>query len=705
MHRVTSVRHLLLLIVLPLFLAGGGQHALAAGRPPRTIACIGNSITFGDGIADRERYSYPAQLQRLLGTHWRVQNFGSSGRTLLKHGDYPYWNEPEFHAAKSLLPDVVIIKLGTNDTKPQNWKYKSEFAGDYEALIREFRSLDSHPKIYLCTPVPAFPGDWGISDSIIRTEMIPLLRDISQRTHCPLIDLYTPLKPHPELFPDKVHPNGDGAALMAREIYSALCRDFGLVKAPEPVEPVPTVRQLMWQELEYCAFLHFGMNTFTDKEWGYGDDAPAIFNPTDFHADSILRTLREAGVRGVVLTCKHHDGFCLWPSNATDYTVAHSPWRNGSGDVVREISDACRDAGLKFGIYLSPWDRHASSYGTPAYLTLYRDQLKELLTSYGHLSEVWFDGANGGDGFYGGTRERRTIDRQTYYQWPETWKMVRSLQPDAVIFSDIGPDIRWVGNENGFAGETCWSPYSPHGEKGDAPAPGYVLAAEGTTGQRDGAQWIPAECDVSIRPGWFYHPAEDTLVKTPGELFDLYCNTVGHNGSLLLNIPPDKRGQLNPSDVRSLRGFKSLLDRTLGRNLSAGASVQASNVRGNDDTFAPSNATDSSEDTYWATDDSARQGSLTMSWTSPVHCSMMMIEEYLPLGQRVESFAVDARQGNTWKQIAGGTTIGHKRIIRFAALATNRLRLRILSSKACPAISFVGVYDAPDAAQPATSPH
>ncbi len=690
------VRSSILLILLCFCSWSGNQQAFAAGPRLRTIACIGNSITYGDGIAERERYSYPAQLQRLLGPRWQVHNFGSSGRTLLKHGDYPYWNEPEFRAAKSLLPDVVIIKLGTNDTKPQNWKYREEFAGDYQALVQEFRALPSHPRVYLCTPVPAFPGNWGISDSVIKSEVIPLVRGLARQMQCPLIDLYTPLQDHAELFPDRVHPNGDGAGIMAHEIYDVLCRDFNLVKAPAPVQPVPTVRQLMWQELEYCAFLHFGMNTFTDKEWGYGDDAPALFNPAGFDADSIVHTLRAAGMRGIILTCKHHDGFCLWPSKATDYTVAKSLWKGGTGDIVRELSDASRRAGMNFGVYLSPWDRHDSSYGRPAYLALYRAQLKELLTSYGRLSEVWFDGANGGDGYYGGAKERRTIDRRSYYGWPDTWKLVRSLQPDAVIFSDVGPDVRWVGNENGVAGETCWSLYTPHGEAGDEPAPGYVRASEGTTGQRDGAAWIPAECDVSIRPGWFYHPSEDTLVKSPDRLFDLYCNSVGRNGSLLLNVPPDRSGQLSSADVHALEGFRRYLDHAFSRNLATEAAVRGSNTRGNDPAFAPSDAIDSSEDTYWSTDDSTRKSSLTLVWKTPVACSMMMIQEYIPLGQRVERFAVDAWSNGKWKQVAGGTTIGHKRILRFPEVTAQRLRLRVLSAKGCPAISNIGVFADPN---------
>ena len=360
---------------------------------------------------------------------------------------------------------------------------------------------------------------------------------------------------------------------------------FGLpasaqIQAPVPLPPVPSSRQLAWQQLEYYGFLHFTVNTFTDKEWGYGDEPESVFNPTDFDADQIVRTARDAGMTGLILTCKHHDGFCLWPSRYTEHSVKNSPWRGGKGDVVRDISDACRKYGLRFGVYLSPWDRNHKDYGSTAYVTYYRNQLRELLTNYGPISEVWFDGANGGDGYYGGAREKRIIDRKTYYGWKETWDLVRQLQPGAVMFSDVGPDIRWVGNENGFAGETCWSPYTPVGEDGGEPAPGDTRYKEGITGQPDGRYWLPAECDVSIRPGWFYHQAEDSLVKSAGQLFELYLHSVGRNGSLLLNVPPDRRGRIARQDSIALMEFRSLRDRAFGTNLAAGSAATASTVRG-----------------------------------------------------------------------------------------------------------------------------
>ncbi len=659
------------------------------------VACIGNSITYGIGVYDREDFSYPAQLQTLLGNHFDVRNFGVSGRTLLRKGDYPYWKEQEFQAAKDFLPDIVIVKLGTNDTKPQNWKHKREFLGDYVSFVREFQSLSSHPKIYLCIPVPAFPGDWGINDTIIRRDLTPLLRKVAAETRTDLIDLYSPLKSSPADFPDKVHPNGDGAAVIARTVYTTICSDFRLVKSPEPAGPVPTTRQIAWQDMEFCGFLHFNMNTFTDKEWGYGDESPSLFHPTDFNALEIASIAREVGMKGLILTCKHHDGFCLWPSTVTDHSVKFSGWMNDTGDVVKALSDACRANGLKFGVYLSPWDRNDSLYGKPAYIPFYRKQLQELLTGYGDIFEVWFDGANGGDGFYGGARESRTIDRKSYYGWNETWSLVRTLQPNAVIFSDVGPDVRWVGNEQGFAGDTCWSTYTPVGEKGDSAAPGYVRYERGTTGQEEGEYWMPAECDVSIRPGWFYHPAQDSLVKSPEQLFDLYCRSVGHNASLLLNIPPDRSGRFSKADVAALRGLKKILDGTFSRDLALTANARASNIRGNDAHFSASNVTDGNKKSYWATDDSVRQASLVLEWKQPVEWNLLSLQEYTPLGQRVEAFSIDTGRTGNWKTIATGSTIGHKRIIRMPAMQTSSIRLNVLASKACPVISEVGLYNSP----------
>jgi alpha-L-fucosidase len=697
LSRFLNLRRLLMTVCAVASLSHNKQASLFSQEETKIIriACIGNSITAGVGVSDPARFSYPAQLQHLLGPGWDVRNFGVSGRTLLSRGDFPYRNEPEFSAAQSFAPDVVIIKLGTNDSKPQNWQYKNQFVHDYEGFVETFQRKSSHPKIYLCTPVPAFPGDWGISDSIVRNEIVPFIRKVAEEKKLSLIDLYGSLGGKADYFPDKVHPNGDGARAIAWSVYQTLVRDFRLTSVPVPVGPVPSIRQLQWHDVEIAGFLHFNMNTFTDKEWGGGDESPSLFNPASFDADAIVRTAVNTGMKTLILTCKHHDGFCLWQTATTDHSIAQSPWKNGTGDIVRDLAVACRAANIRFGVYLSPWDRNSALYGTAAYLPFYRKQLCELLSNYGSIAEVWFDGANGGDGYYGGAREKRTIDRTTYYQWSETWNLVRELQPEAVMFSDVGPDIRWVGNENGFAGETCWSPYSPVGEKGDSPAPGYVRAEEGITGHRDGMQWIPAECDVSIRPGWFYHAAEDTAVKSAAELFEIYCNSVGRNGSLLLNVPPDRRGRISDADGASLKGFKEIIDETFRRNLITGLE-RVSNQRGKERRFGAENLTDGSDDTYWATDDSIVSASVTFSLagSSPFNC--IQLKEYIPLGQRVEEFAVEVPSATTgWKTIAAGTTIGHKRILRFSSVTASKLRLTIKRAKACPVLSEVGVYKAP----------
>ena len=482
---------------------------------------------------------------------------------------------------------------------------------------------------------------------------------------------------------------------LAALIFSLPCFMVSQVKLPAPLLPIPSERQLEWQNLEYYGFLHFTVNTFTDKEWGYGDEPESTFNPTRFDADQIVHTATEAGMKGLILTCKHHDGLCLWPSAFTAHSVKSSPWKGGRGDVVREISDACRKHGIKFGIYLSPWDRNRKDYGNPEYVTYYRNQLRELLTNYGEISEVWFDGANGGDGYYGGAREERFIDKKTYYGWNETCALVRTLQPQAVIFSDVGPDIRWVGNEQGFAGETCWAMYSPVGEHGGEPAPGDTQYEQGMTGQEEGRFWLPAECDVSIRPGWFYHSAEDSLVKSGRELFQLYLLSVGRNGSLLLNIPPDRRGQIHDRDRESLVEFRRLRDMAFSTNLARGASVSASNVRGGDARFAGQKAIDGNSETYWATDDGIHSSSLVLQFPAPQDVNCVVIGEYLALGQRIGGFTVDGFDGTAWKVLTKGTTVGHKRIMTFPTATISAVRVSIASARACPVVSEVGVYRIP----------
>jgi alpha-L-fucosidase len=454
--------------------------------------------------------------------------------------------------------------------------------------------------------------------------------------------------------------------------------------------PVPSPRQLQWHDLECYGFLHFSINTFTDKEWGYGDESPAQFNPTAFDADQIARTAKEAGMRGLVLTCKHHDGFCLWPSQYTEHSVKHSPWKDGKGDMVREFSDACRRQGLKFGVYLSPWDRNHPEYARPAYLTYYRNQLRELLTNYGPIFEMWFDGANGGDGYYGGARERRNIDNRTYYDWENTWKIVRELQPDACMFSDAGPDVRWVGNESGFAGKTCWATFT----RADV-WPGHADPAALNRGDRAGKDWLPAEVDVSIRPGWFYHASQDDKVKTPAQLLDIHFNSVGRGANLILNLPPDRRGIIHENDVRSLRECRRILDATFAQDLARGAKATASATRGQDAQFGPACVTDGRRDTYWATDDAVTAAELVLDLGRSVTFNVVRVREYLPLGQRVDRFVVDAWTDGKWQEIAAETSIGNQRLLRTRNVTTSQVRLRITQAAACPAISELGLFAMP----------
>src|SRR5512140_3456483 len=355
-----------------------------------------------------------------------------------------------------------------------------------------------------------------------------------------------------------------------------------LPQAPMPFGPVPTARQLRWHEMEFYGFVHFTVNTFTDREWGYGDEDEKIFNPTDFDANQIASTAKLAGMRGLILTCKHHDGFCLWPSKYTTHSVKSSAWKNGKGDVVGELSKACRKQGLRFGVYLSPWDCNHKDYGRPEYITYYRNQLRELLTQYGDIFTVWFDGANGGRGYYGGARETRKIDPRTYYDWDNTRSIVRELMPMAVMFSDAGPDFRWVGNENGIAGDPCWATINAAGRYPGGSSEGL------TTGERPGTDWIPPECDVSIRPGWFYHAKEDAQVKTPAKLLEIYYKSVGRGACLNLNLPPDRRGRIHENDIASLREFRRLLDATFKTNLARKSRVTATSTRSGASKFTPS---------------------------------------------------------------------------------------------------------------------
>jgi alpha-L-fucosidase len=460
------------------------------------------------------------------------------------------------------------------------------------------------------------------------------------------------------------------------------------VAPPAPLSAVPAPNQLAWHEMEMNAFVHFTTNTFTGKEWGYGDEQPTIFNPTAYDADQWVRTFKETGFKGVILTCKHHDGFCLWPSEYTEHSVKNSPWKNGEGDVVRDVMLACKKYELKFGVYLSPWDRNHADYGTPAYVDYYRNQLKELFTAYGPVFEMWFDGANGGDGYYGGKREKRSIQGSTYYEWPVTLDLVRSMEPEIIFFSDAGPGVRWVGNERGVAGETNWNTITPDTLYAGKAGIENLL----NEGDENGTKWIPAEVDVSIRKGWFYHAEEDSLVKTPEQLFDIYLTSVGRGSTLLLNIPPDRRGLVHEKDVASLKGFREMLDTEFNTNLALNKEVNTDSWRGESDQFAAKNITDGNKDTYWATDDEVAIGSIEIDLGATKMVKYVFIQEYIQLGQRVKSFTVDVQINNEWQKVAEGTTIGYKRILKLEPMETHKIRINITGSKASPVISNIEIY-------------
>jgi len=463
---------------------------------------------------------------------------------------------------------------------------------------------------------------------------------------------------------------------------------FAQTKAPLPVIPVPSANQMRWQQMEYYAFVHFSINTYTDQEWGYGEDDPKIFNPTQLDCRQWARVCKEAGMKGIIITAKHHSGFCLWPSKFTEYSIKNSPWKNGKGDIVGDLAKACKEYGLKLGIYLSPWDRNSAVYGKPEYITYFRNQLKELLTNYGDIFEIWFDGANGGTGYYGGAKENRRIDRTTYYDWKNTYKLIRELQPKIAIWNDGGDraDLRWVGTEAGYVGETNWSLLNATGD-----VPDNMLRY----GVENGDWWVPGEVNTSIRPGWFYHTYEDSRVKTLPQLMDTYYNSVGRNGTLLLNFPIDKRGLIHQIDETNAIKLAHAVKDAFAVNLAVKATAEADNVRGKDSRYNAGKAIDGDNNTYWATDDEVKNASITINFNKPTAFNNFMAQEYIKLGQRVKAFKVDALVSGQWQTVASQTTIGYKRILRFPTVTATKVRLTITDAKASPLISNIGIYKAP----------
>ena len=404
--------------------------------------------------------------------------------------------------------------------------------------------------------------------------------------------------------------------LLITGMFAGLFLSCKEIEPPTPVLPVPTPEQIKWQRMENYAFVHFGLNTFNDLEWGYGNTPAETFNPTDLDCEQWVRIIKAAGLKGVILTAKHHDGFCLWPTQTVDYNISNSPYKNGKGDMVRELSDACKKHGLKFGLYLSPWDRHNAEYGREGYQKTYHEQINELISNYGPLFEFWFDGANGGNGWYGGTNETRSIDPKTYYGYETAREMIKAKHPEAMIFGGTVPDIRWIGNESGWAGETNWSPYSLDKE---------THYTQNQWGMKDGNQWLPGECDVSIRPGWFYHHREDHQVRTVPNLVDLYYRSVGHNANFLLNFPVALSGQIHPVDSARAVDWYHTIQAELKDNLLAGIKPKASETRGG--AYKASNVTDDSWDSYWATSDGVTSGSLTFPLPTGTSLNRVLIQE------------------------------------------------------------------------------
>jgi len=444
-----------------------------------------------------------------------------------------------------------------------------------------------------------------------------------------------------------------------RDFVAMVAGTLGAVHVPwRKQRPLPSRSQLEWQQDELALFLHFGVNTFTDREWGEGNEDPGIFAPSSLDARQWARVARAAGFRALVLTAKHHDGFCLWPTRTTEHSVASSPWRGGGGDLVREFADACRAEDLRVGLYCSPWDRNAPSYGdSPRYNDLYCDQLTELLTNYGPIHEVWFDGANG-EGPNG---------RRQEYDWPRVWSLVRRLQPDAVMFSDAGPDVRWIGNEAGVAGDPNWSTVHPE----TVPVPGMsgdAVMRQLQHGDEDGTVWRPGETDVSIRPGWFHHPAEDDRVRDADNLVDLFFTSVGRNSKLLLNVPPTRTGLLHETDAEMLAGMHRRLRAMFDENLAASAERD------------------------W--DAGSGTAKLELNLGRSVSAGIVELREDIRHGQVVAGYVVEGWDGASWRMLSRGTTIGYRKLDRCPRVEVSRVRVRIERALEIPRAVSLGVFRA-----------
>ncbi len=462
---------------------------------------------------------------------------------------------------------------------------------------------------------------------------------------------------------------------------------------PKPYGALPSSDQLKWHEMEYFSLVCYGLNTYTEVEWAFGDVDPKLFTPTDLNTDQWAKVTSEAGMKGLILVAKHHDGFCLWPSKYTQYSVKATPWKDGKGDILGDLAKSCKKYGLKLGVYISPWDRNHAEYGRPEYVDYYYKQLEETMTEYGDVFEFWLDGANGGTGYYGGANEKRNIDRKTYYGYEKIFSIVKKHQPEAVIFSDVGPGTRWVGNENGIGGETNWNTINTNGL-----APGESdsdYRKKLGTGESGGNNWIPAEVNTTLLwpKAWYYHTGKKP--RNLSNLMDLYYTSIGRGSPLNLGLAIAPSGRISDADAKALHKFKKQVDREFEDNLITKAKVKTSNKRGNSSAFNAKKCYDQSTGTYWATDDNVKNAYIEIDFNNKTTINRLLLQEYIALGQRVKDFSVEAVVNGKFTMIAEGTTVGYKRIIRFDDVKTTKVKITFKTDAECLAISNIGIYNAP----------
>ncbi|KAI4322312.1 hypothetical protein L6164_022019 [Bauhinia variegata] len=481
---------------------------------------------------------------------------------------------------------------------------------------------------------------------------------------------------HGSKIPNCALPNFQFPVLLVLALWLVPSSSISNLKPPPlPILPIPNAFQLEWQLNNMAMFLHFGLNTFDDSEWGTGHVDPSNFNPINFNATQWVRVAKESGFSRVILTVKHHDGFCLWPSEYTDYSVRSSNWRNGTGDVLAELAVAAKDAGIGLGIYLSPWDRHETSYGkTPEYNEYYMAQMTELLTRYGEIKDVFLDGAKG-----------EAPDMEYFF---ESWfSLIHQLQPGAIIFSDAGPDTRWIGDETGVAGSSCWSLLNRSACQIGGSDTQYLIG-----GDPIGVDWVPGTCDSSIRPGWFWHASE--VPKSAKNLLDMYYKSAGRNCHLLLNVPPNSSGLISDEDIQVLREFSELRRSIFSRNLAIHALFNASSIRGGigDSRFSPYNVLEEGIYTYWAPEEDQSTWILYIDLQELVSFNVLQLQEPIQMGQRVIEFHLETLNEGGWKRVINGTTIGYQRLLRFPKLISQHLKLVIDKSRADPLVSFLGLH-------------